>query len=133
MEERSTLRPADLLVFGWARGKHACVDLTGVSPLVGLRENGFVPGLAARKAESKKVDKNAKACAENKHVFIPFAFDTFGSLAPEAINFLTRVQRVIHSNCSTPRGQGFVFGRLEFAIQKGLAAQLVARLPSVLM
>ncbi|MFS7940916.1 hypothetical protein Hanom_Chr05g00469961 [Helianthus anomalus] len=49
------------------------------------------------------------------------------------INFLTRVQRVIHSNCSTPRGQGFVFGRLGFAIQKGLAAQLVARLPSVLM
>ncbi|KAJ0885045.1 hypothetical protein HanPSC8_Chr10g0440881 [Helianthus annuus] len=133
MEGRSTLRPADLLVFGWAGGKHACVDLTGVSPLVGLRENGFVAGLAARKAESKKVDKHAKACAENQHVFIPFAFDTFGSLAPEAINFLTRVQRVIHSNCSTPRGQGFVFGRLGFAIQKGLAAQLVARLPSVLM
>ncbi|KAJ0925109.1 putative reverse transcriptase domain, exostosin [Helianthus annuus] len=133
MEGRSTLRPADLLVFGWAGGKHACVDLTGVSPLVGLRENGFVAGLAARKAELKKVDKHAKACAENQHVFIPFAFDTFGSLAPEAINFLTRVQRVIHSNCSTPRGQGFVFGRLGFAIQKGLAAQLVARLPSVLM
>ncbi|KAF5790327.1 hypothetical protein HanXRQr2_Chr09g0381871 [Helianthus annuus] len=130
-EGRSTLRPADLLVFGW--GEHACVDLTGVSPLVGLKENGFLAGLAARKAESKKVDKHAKACAENQHVFIPFAFDTFGSLAPEAINFLTRVQRVIHSNCSTPRGQGFVFGRLGFAIQKGLAAQLVARLPSVLM
>ncbi|KAM0018007.1 putative exostosin [Helianthus debilis subsp. tardiflorus] len=28
MEGRSTLRPADLLVFGWAGGKHACVDLT---------------------------------------------------------------------------------------------------------
>ncbi|MFS7964441.1 hypothetical protein Hanom_Chr08g00750411 [Helianthus anomalus] len=37
---------------------------------------------------------------------IPFAFDTFGSLAPEAINFLTRVQRVIHSNCSTQGGGG---------------------------
>ncbi|KAJ0925676.1 putative exostosin [Helianthus annuus] len=133
MEGRSTLRPADLLVFGWAGGKHACVDLTGVSPLVGLRENGFVAGLAARKAESKKVDKHAKACAENQHVFIPFAFDTFGFLALEAINFLTRVQQVIHNICSTPRGQGFVFGRLGFAIQKGLAAQLVARLPSVLM
>ncbi|KAJ0946318.1 hypothetical protein HanRHA438_Chr01g0002681 [Helianthus annuus] len=42
MEGISTLRPADLLVFGWVRGKHACVDLRGVSPLVGLRENGFV-------------------------------------------------------------------------------------------
>ncbi|GJV27057.1 hypothetical protein Tco_1383505 [Tanacetum coccineum] len=26
---RSTLRPADVLVFGWVGGKHACVDLTG--------------------------------------------------------------------------------------------------------
>ncbi|KAL8258412.1 hypothetical protein R6Q59_030453 [Mikania micrantha] len=74
MEGRSTLRPADLLVFGWAGGKHACVDLTGVSPLVGLRENGFVAGQAARKAESKKVDKHAKACAENQHIFVPFAY-----------------------------------------------------------
>ncbi|KAL8255894.1 hypothetical protein R6Q59_030961 [Mikania micrantha] len=97
------------------------------------KENGFVAGQAARKAESKKVDKHAKACAENQHVFVPFAFDTFGSLASEAIHFLTRVQRVIHNNCSTPRGQEFVFGRLGFAIQKGLAAQLVARLPAVLM
>ncbi|KAF5786988.1 hypothetical protein HanXRQr2_Chr10g0447771 [Helianthus annuus] len=72
MEGRSTLRPADLLVFSWGRGKHACVDLTGVSPLVGLRENGFVAGQAARKAESKKVDKHAKTCAENQHVFVPF-------------------------------------------------------------
>ncbi|XP_022040435.1 uncharacterized protein LOC110942984 [Helianthus annuus] len=58
LDGRSTLRPADkespegtfptiFLVFGWARGKHACVDLTGVSPLVGLRDNGFVAGQAA--------------------------------------------------------------------------------------
>ena len=132
-EGRSTLRPADLLVFGWERGKHACVDLTGVSPLVGLRETGFVAGQASRKAESKKVDKHAKACADNQHVFIPLAFDTFGSLAPEAIRFLTRVQRVVHSNVSSLGGQGYVFSRLEFAIQKGVAAQLVARLPSIMM
>ncbi|KAL8253827.1 hypothetical protein R6Q59_032048, partial [Mikania micrantha] len=49
---RSTLRPADILVFGWERGKHSCVDLTGVSPLVGLRYTGFVAGQAALKTES---------------------------------------------------------------------------------
>nr|GEY13926.1 auxilin-like protein [Tanacetum cinerariifolium] len=27
-DERSTLRPADVLVFGWVEGKHACVNLT---------------------------------------------------------------------------------------------------------
>ncbi|GKD76758.1 hypothetical protein Tco_1339379 [Tanacetum coccineum] len=42
---RSTLRPADVLVFGWVGGKHACVDLTRVSPLVGLSSRGFTAGL----------------------------------------------------------------------------------------
>ena len=133
LEGRSTLRPADILVFGWAGGKHACVDLTGVSPLVGLRDNGFVAGQAALKAESNKVAKHEKACLENQHVFIPFAFDTFGFLAPEAVKFLSRVQRVVQSNFATLKKQNFIFSRIGFAIQKGVAAQLVARLPAILL
>ncbi|GJR77865.1 hypothetical protein Tco_0090230 [Tanacetum coccineum] len=54
------------------------------------RDNGFVAGQAALKAESSKVAKHEKACLENQHVFIPFAFDTFGFLAPEAEEFLNR-------------------------------------------
>nr|GEU43236.1 protein RMD5 homolog A-like [Tanacetum cinerariifolium] len=77
--ERSTLRPADVLVFGWVGGKHACVDLTGVSPPVGLSSRGFTAGQVALKAASCKVTKHEKTCIENQHVFIPFAFDTFGS------------------------------------------------------
>ncbi|GKA91902.1 hypothetical protein Tco_0813827 [Tanacetum coccineum] len=94
LEGRSTLRLTDIFVFGWAGGKHACVDLTGVSPLVGLRDNGFVAGQAALKAESSKVAKHEKACLENQHVFIPFAFDTFGFLAPEAEEFLNRLSHL---------------------------------------
>ncbi|GJZ83075.1 hypothetical protein Tco_0648248 [Tanacetum coccineum] len=77
---RSTLRPVDVLVFGWVGGKHACVDLTGVSPLMGLSSRGFTVGQTALKAASCKVAKHEKACIENQHVFIPFAFDTFGFL-----------------------------------------------------
>ncbi|GJX95956.1 NADH dehydrogenase [ubiquinone] iron-sulfur protein 2 [Tanacetum coccineum] len=58
-------------------------------------DNGFVAGQAALKAESSKVAKHEKACLENQHVFIPFAFDTFGFLAPKAEEFLNRVQRVV--------------------------------------
>ncbi|GJZ54071.1 hypothetical protein Tco_0608956 [Tanacetum coccineum] len=93
---RSTLRPADVLVFGWVGGRHACVDLTGVSSLVGLSSRGFTVGQAALKAASCKVTKHEKTCIENQHVFIPFAFDTFGFLAPEAVEILTRVQRVMN-------------------------------------
>ncbi|GKD39487.1 hypothetical protein Tco_1259694 [Tanacetum coccineum] len=130
---RSTLKPADVLVFGWVGGKHACVDLTGVSPLVGLSSWDFTVGQAALKATSCKVTKHEKACIENQHVFIPFAFDTFGFLAHETVELLTRVQRVMNINVMTPRSTNVVFNRIGFAIQKWLAAQLVARLPSPTM
>ncbi|GJT94736.1 hypothetical protein Tco_1090254 [Tanacetum coccineum] len=57
-DERSKLRPPDILVFRWVGGKHACVDLTGVSPLVGLSNRGFIVGHAALKAASCKVTKH---------------------------------------------------------------------------
>ena len=114
-------------------GLHACVDLTGVSPLVGLGCSTFTFGHAALKAASCKVTKHEKACLENQHVFIPFAFDAFGFLAPEAVELLGRVQRVMHNNVMMPRSMNVVFKRLGFAIQKGLAAQLVVRLPSISM
>ncbi|KAL6574097.1 hypothetical protein OROHE_001639 [Orobanche hederae] len=132
-EGRSTLRPADVLISGWVSGKHACVDVTGVSPLVGLWNGGFNVGQAALKAASCKVQKHEKACEENQHVFIPFAFDTFGFLASEAVQLLKRIQRVMHSNVMTPTSLDVVFKKIGFVIQKGLAVQLVARLPSTSM
>ncbi|GKE57655.1 hypothetical protein Tco_1496840 [Tanacetum coccineum] len=88
---RSTLSPADVLVFGWVGGKHACVDLTWVSPLVELSSKGFIAGQAALKAASCKMTKHDKACIEIQHVFITFVFDTFGFLAPEVVELLSRV------------------------------------------
>ncbi|KAL8224346.1 hypothetical protein R6Q57_019821 [Mikania cordata] len=81
---------------------------------------GFVAGQAALKAESGKAAKHEKACLENQHVFTPFAFDTFGFLAPEAVNFLNRVQKIMYSNITVPRTQKIVFSMIGFAIQKGL-------------
>jgi len=40
LNRRSIFRPAYVMVYGWVRGKHACVDLTEVSPLVGLGVSG---------------------------------------------------------------------------------------------
>ncbi|GJT24318.1 hypothetical protein Tco_0894255 [Tanacetum coccineum] len=88
---------------GISSKKEALVNCL-TDPLEG-RENGFVAGQVALKAKSSKVAKHKKTCLENQHVFIPFAFDTFGFLAPEAEEFLTRVQRVVQSNFSTPKTQ----------------------------
>ncbi|KAK2421664.1 hypothetical protein QL285_032272 [Trifolium repens] len=105
-EGRSTLRPTDVIVYGWVGGKHACVNLTRVSPLVGLGSEIFTVGQAAIKAASSKVAKHKKACSDNQHAFIPFAFDTFGFLASEDVSLLQRVQKVMN----------VIFKRIGFAI-----------------
>jgi len=48
-------RPTNVMVYKWVEGKHACVDLTGVSPLV-----WFVVGHATLKATSSKVTNMRK-------------------------------------------------------------------------
>jgi len=125
LERRSTLMLADVMVYGWVGGKHAYVDLTEVSQLVGLGVGPFTVGQATLKAASSKVAKHEKACYDNQHAFIPFAFNTFGFLAPEAVGLLHTVQKVMHSNVMFPRSMNVVFTRIGFAIQKGLATQLI--------
>ena len=75
--------------------------------------------------------KHEKACSDNQHAFIPFVFDTFGFLAPETVDLLHRVQKVMHSNVMSSRSMNVVFTMIGFAIQKGLAAQFVVHLPSI--
>ncbi|GJY41237.1 hypothetical protein Tco_0428507 [Tanacetum coccineum] len=118
LDGKSTLKPADILIFGWVGGKHACVDLTGVSPLVGLSNRGFTVDQSALKVASCKVTKYENTCIENQHVFVPSTSDNFGFLAPEAMKLLNRVQRVMHSNVMTLRSTNIVFKRLSFAMQK---------------
>jgi hypothetical protein len=105
--------------------------LIGVSPLVGLGVGAFTVGQVALKATSSKVAKHEKACSDNHHDFIPFAFDTFGFLASEAVDLLNRVQRVMHNNIMSPRSMNVVFTRIGFVIQKGLAVQFVVCLPPI--
>nr|GEY66305.1 hypothetical protein [Tanacetum cinerariifolium] len=73
LDGRSTLRPADIMPWFYS----------------------------ALKATSCKVTKHGKSCIENQHVFIPFVFDTFVFLAPEAVELFIRVQRVMHNNVIT--------------------------------
>nr|KAJ0205010.1 hypothetical protein LSAT_V11C500282860 [Lactuca sativa] len=76
--------------------------------LLGIqRSRGFTAGHAALKADACKVAKHENACIENQHVFVPFAFDTFGFLASEAMELLNRVQQVINSNVISPRFTNF--------------------------
>lgn len=88
----------DDLVYGWVEEKHVCVDLIEVSSFVGVRMRDFIRGQTTLKVASGKVVKHKNMCSDNQHTFIPFVFDIFGFLAPETVNLLQRVQRLIYNN-----------------------------------
>ena len=50
-----------------------------------------------------KVTKHENMCSPNQHVFIPFAFDTFGLLALDIVDLLHIIQKVMHINVMYPR------------------------------
>ncbi|MFS7964556.1 hypothetical protein Hanom_Chr08g00751751 [Helianthus anomalus] len=109
-------------------GGHVCEDFTGV-PLW-ARDNRFVVGQKTLKAESNKVAKYEKACLENQHVFIFFLYIWFPS--PGGRRIPEHGLWVVHSNFLTRKIHSFVFSIIGFAIQNGVAAQLIFRLPVIL-
>jgi hypothetical protein len=74
-----------------------------------------------------------RALTINTFLYIPFAFDTFGFLAPDAIDLLKRIQKVMHSSVVSPKSVNVVFQRLSFGIKKSLAVQLVVGLSFIQM
>ncbi|KAL8235270.1 hypothetical protein R6Q59_021370 [Mikania micrantha] len=86
-------------------------------------DNEFVTSHAALKAKSDA--KHEKTCLENHHIFTRFAFDTYGFLASEDVNFLNMVQMILHGNILALGIQNSVFSKTSFAIQKGVVTQLV--------
>lgn len=79
------------------------MELTRVSPLVGLGVETFTVGQTALKTASNKVVKHEKACYDNQHAFIPFIFDTFDFLVSEVVDLVNRVQRIMNNNVMSPK------------------------------
>ncbi|GJY88497.1 hypothetical protein Tco_0503125 [Tanacetum coccineum] len=105
---------SDVIFDNW---KHACVDLTGVSPLMELSSRSFTTGEAALKASAScKVTKHEKTCIENQHMFILFAFDTFVFLTHEAVELLNGVQWIMNIIDMIPRSIDVVFKKINFEI-----------------
>lgn len=78
-EGMSTLRPANILVFGWTVGKTRLCGPYSVSPLSELKNNGFIAGQIALKAELGEVGKHEKMfffsfITHKLHICFSFSF-----------------------------------------------------------
>jgi len=121
-------RPADLLI-RWDGFRATCVDTTVWSPLRSTMPVNFIPGALAQWAEDDKYKKHLSACNAAGYDFTAFAVDTFGVLAPDAKHFLLRLAARLErcKNYPSYLAKQLVFRRVSFAIQLGVARQLLAR------
>jgi hypothetical protein len=127
--------------FDWPTRREDNTSSSGCSGAwIGMRETCFCGFVGLRVGEfpvwrttllQAKQSKHEKTRSDNQHVFILFAFDIFGFLEPNVVDFLKRVQRVANNNIMSHRSINIVFWRISFAIQKNLAAQFVVRLAFV--
>jgi hypothetical protein len=69
------------------------------------------------------MDKHKKTWSDNQHVFIRFAFVTFGFLEPEAVDPLENGSKVV-----LPKFMDMVFQMLKFTIEKDLVTRFIVRL-----
>lgn len=123
----NTLLPADLLVYNWDNGKDTCLDVTGVSPFT-KDVRSFVPGQAITKAVLRKCNKYVATCESHGYGFGVLAFTTLGELGDDTVTFLKRLKNCLANNDADCGASRFLFHRVGVAIQKGVGAQLVARL-----
>ncbi|KAL6544231.1 hypothetical protein OROGR_010728 [Orobanche gracilis] len=126
-----SLRPADLLLYAWDRGRDVCVDLTGSSPLTQSGMMDFVPGQVVAKAVKHKCEKYRDLCAAKGYGFLPFSFSILGELDADAVALLVRFRGFALTQDAGARAAHHTFSRISFAIAKGVGAQLVSRFQQV--
>ncbi|KAL9247624.1 hypothetical protein vseg_021038 [Gypsophila vaccaria] len=127
------LRPADLLLYSWDRGRDVYVDLTGSSPLTHSALPDYAPGRVVADAARRKCAKYQVLCEARGYGFLPFSFSSLGELEGGAVDLLKRIQRISVSHDARKRVAAHIFTRICFSIAKGVGAQIVSRLPTNFM
>lgn len=126
----SALRPADILIYNWENGRDVCFDVTVVSPFKGGGVRTFTPGHAISSVVTRKRNKYLDKCTAHGYGFGILALSTMGELGEDSVVFLKRLKHCLASHDANVKVGSFLFHRIGLAIQKGVGAQLVARLPT---
>lgn len=106
------------------------MDLTEVSPHVGLKTRDFIVEQKFLKFVSNNVVKHKEVDYDNQRVFIAFVLDTFDFIALVTLNILQRVQIPMHINLMSPRV--IIFEKIDFFHPKESSGAVYSLLPFML-
>ncbi|CAL1405258.1 unnamed protein product [Linum trigynum] len=110
------LRPVDLLLYSWDRGRDVCVDLTGSSPLTQTGMTDFVPGRVVADAAQRKCVKYRDLCMTVGYGFLPFSFSSPEELDTDAVALLKRIQKFSIFHDTGARAAACIFTKLSFSM-----------------
>ncbi|GKB71596.1 hypothetical protein Tco_0933008 [Tanacetum coccineum] len=69
-------------------------------------------------------------CADIGYGFLPFSFSSFGELEKDAVTLLKRIRKFSVAQSIRARAAIHIFSRINFAIARGVRAQIVSPLPT---
>ena len=122
-------RPADIFVDRWTTTDPAAVDVTVTHPLapsIGLNIR-TAQHIAAAK-EKQKVAKYAQLIAATQLHFIPVAITTFGTLGPQATEFIDDAAAFYSAKCAVDQSlcRKQLVERLQVALLQEVGKRLLA-------
>nr|GEU66340.1 hypothetical protein [Tanacetum cinerariifolium] len=118
----------DMLIYSWDEGLNVCVDLTGSSLLMQTWMVDFVPGRVVIDATQRKRFKYEAKCEVIGYGFLSFSLSSLGELDKDAVTLLRLIRKFSVTQDIRARVVVHIFNRINFAIAKGVGAQLVSRL-----
>ncbi|XP_026445253.1 uncharacterized protein LOC113345800 [Papaver somniferum] len=127
-DTKSSLKPADILVYNWKNCKDMCFDVTNVSPFSKGGNRSFTPDHAISAAITRKRNKYVDICSSSGYGFGVLVFSTLGELGDDVVVLLKRLKNCMSSHDGNSSLGSFLISRLGIIIQKGVGAQIVARL-----
>ena len=115
-------RPADVLIAGWDRGKHAALDITRGFTTLPCHPSHHT-GAAANGAELRKLNANSTKCTELGWTCIPMVVETFGHWGREAQSVLSRLASHLSISLSRPRAAvvADIHGRLNIILVRSVS------------
>ena len=132
----SSVRPADVLLPNWNRGRPAAVDVHVISPLQQqtLGEAASTPGHALQVGVRRKLVSNLSACRSVGVEFVPFVIETLGGLSEDTISTIRAIGRAVGQRSGTSdlsRTTKHLFGRVAIALWRGNASLWLHRHPTL--
>ena len=126
MVRRDNKRPDGATLVPWARGKCLVWDVTVADTLAPSHVTASMAaaGAAAEKLAAAKKVKYAEIVAAG-HIFVPLAFETFGSCASDAWRLVSEIGRRLVTVTGNPKDVAYLRQRISVAIQQGNAAAVL--------